>query len=225
MGANYRTANFVVQAETPTMAREVAEAAEHWRRKLALEWLGQELPRWPSPCHVTVHTHEERLPGGYTRLLADGEHYRVWEIILEGPKERILDSVLPHEMTHAVFTTYFRQPAPRWAEEGASTIVEHPSQRLEQQRRFAEILLSGMALPIAELLTLADTDENATVQYVQGYSLTQFLLSQGGKQKFISFLNAGLSGASWTEAVCQQYGYRDMSELQSQWLQWAMPGL
>ncbi len=224
-GANYRTTNFVVQAETPEMAREVATAAEQWRRHLAKEWLGQELPRWPRPCHVTVQADAQRAPSGFTRMLVEGDSYRVWEIILEGPKARILDSVLPHEMTHAVFATHFRKPAPRWAEEGASTVVEHPSQRLQQQRRLAEILFSGMALPLGELLAVADTEENASILYVQGYSLTQFLLTQGDKQKFVGFLNAGLTGTAWTDAVCSHYGFQDMRELQQQWLQWAMPGL
>ena len=38
--------------------------------------------------------------------------------------ERMLHSVLPHEMTHTVFAHHFRYPVPRWADEGGSVLSE-----------------------------------------------------------------------------------------------------
>src|SRR5438105_1020646 len=45
-GAGHRTPNFVVQAATPEIAEQVGEAAEQFRRDLALEWLGRAMPNW-----------------------------------------------------------------------------------------------------------------------------------------------------------------------------------
>jgi hypothetical protein len=148
----------------------------------------------------------------------------VWNISLEGPIARILDSVLPHEMTHAVFATHFRRPLPRWADEGASTLVEHESQRAEQERQLTNSLLSGTALSLSELLAASDAPQTATAAYVQGYSLTQFLLAQGDKHKFVEFLDEGLAGDSWSDAVRNHYGYQSLEELQRLWLEWALPG-
>jgi hypothetical protein len=224
-GAGYRTPNFVVEADTPELARQVGKAAEAWRSRLAKDWLGKELPTWPRPCHVSVRVSSASDPSGQTRLVSDGRKATVQDMLLEGPQARILDSVLPHEMTHAVFATHFRGPLPRWADEGASTVVEHEVQRAQQERRVTEMLLSGSALSVGELFLADDARDHAWAMYAQGYSLTRFLLAQGGKQKFVGFLHEGVSGASWPEAVRRHYGFQSLQELQGQWLAWALPGL
>jgi hypothetical protein len=223
-GANYRTQNFVVEAPSAETARQVAAAAESWRTRLAVDWLGKELPTWTHPCHVTVRVGADLAPNGRTRLLAEANRAQVWNIALEGPLARILDSVLPHEMTHAVFATHFRRPLPRWADEGASTIVEHASQRAEQERRLTGILLSGTALTLAELFVAGDAPETAAAAYLQGYSLTQFLLAHRDKHTFVEFLDEGLAGDSWDDALRNHYGFQSLEELQRLWLQWALPG-
>ena len=48
-----------------------------------------------------------------------------------GTPERILDSVLPHEVTHTVMATHFGQPLPRWADVGICTTVEHAAEPKE----------------------------------------------------------------------------------------------
>jgi hypothetical protein len=224
-GANYRTPNFVVEAQTADLARQIGKSAESWRARLAREWLGKELPTWPRPCHVSVRVAPDRVPNGHTRLITDGRKAAVSEISLEGPVARILDSVLPHEMTHAVFATHFRRPLPRWADEGASTVVEHQVQRAQQERQVTQILLSGTALSVGELLLADPEGDQSWAVYVQGYSLTQFLLVQGGKQRFIGFLDDGIRGVAWSEAVRNHYGFQSFQELQGRWLEWALPGL
>ena len=49
-GSSHRTRHFVVTAPTPEIAKAVAEQAEVYRRDLAVEWLGRELPEWSQPC-------------------------------------------------------------------------------------------------------------------------------------------------------------------------------
>ncbi len=48
---------------------------------------------------------------------------------IEGPLDRLLSSVLPHEITHTVFAHYFRTPVPRWADEGGSVLSEDDLER------------------------------------------------------------------------------------------------
>ena len=52
--ASRRTQNFIIQAPTPQLADAVAEAAERYRRDLAMHWLGKTLTPWPRPCPIRV---------------------------------------------------------------------------------------------------------------------------------------------------------------------------
>jgi hypothetical protein len=225
LGANYRTTNFVVQAPSADLAKQIGASAEQWRRQLALDWLGQELPTWKRPCHISVKADANLAPNGRTRVWVEGNRAVVSSMDLQGPIMRILDSVLPHEMTHAVFATHFPSPAPRWADEGASTIVEHETQREQQERQLAQIFLSGRGFSIAQLFAAGDDPAHAEILYVQGYSLTQFLLALGGKQKFIEFLQEGIAGGQWPQAAFAHYGFESLDDMQGQWVAWALPGL
>ena len=52
--AGYKTTNFVVSAPTPQLAKEIGDQAEVYRKQLAVEWLGKELPAWSiaKTCHT-----------------------------------------------------------------------------------------------------------------------------------------------------------------------------
>ena len=69
MGASYRTQNFIVTAATPTMAREVAVAAEHFRKQLADEWLGYQLQPWQLPITIRVHASGHMRAGGVLSII------------------------------------------------------------------------------------------------------------------------------------------------------------
>ena len=80
---------------------------------------------------MTVQAAPHLGAGGATTFqFQDGEVFG-WRMSIQGSRERMLDSVLPHEITHMIFASHFRQPLPRWADEGGATSVEHAS-RAEQ---------------------------------------------------------------------------------------------
>ena len=76
---------------------------------------------------------------------------------IQGSRQRILDSVLPHEVTHTIFASHFRQPLPRWADEGACTTVEHASERAKQEKMLIEFLPYWVADYLAAWLFLVLT--------------------------------------------------------------------
>ena len=63
-----RSQNFIVSAPTPDFAREVCQAAERYRKELAMEWLGRELPPWEGPCPIQVQVGPHLGAGGATSL-------------------------------------------------------------------------------------------------------------------------------------------------------------
>ena len=123
MGANYRTQNFIVTAASPQLAKEVGDLAEVYRRDLAIEWLGKELPPWQQPCPIQAEAAPHLGAGGQTSFMFQHGVPFGWEMHIYGSRERVLDSVLPHEVTHTIFATHFGRPLPRWADEGACTTV------------------------------------------------------------------------------------------------------
>jgi len=119
--AGYRTTNFTVDAPTPQLAKQIGDSAEQWRSQLSKEWLGKELPNWSKPCPIKAKVASSLGAGGATSFVFDNGEVFGWRMEIQGSRERILDSVLPHEVTHTIFASHFRQPLPRWADEGACT--------------------------------------------------------------------------------------------------------
>ncbi len=150
----YRTPNFVVEAPTPEIAQQVGQYAEHYRKEKAMQWLGQEMPQWPEPCplHVTVTMNGS---GGATSFAFDHGHILGQDMHIEGSLDRLLASVLPHEVTHTVFAYYFRQPVPRWADEGGAVLSEDDIERNRHDQLVRQILNTpGRAIPLRRLFSL-----------------------------------------------------------------------
>ena len=66
MGAQHRTANFIVDADDPQVAQLVGKWAEYYRREKAILWLGQEMPTWQQPCPLRVNVTMDQPKGETT---------------------------------------------------------------------------------------------------------------------------------------------------------------
>lgn len=221
---SFRTTNFVISAPTAGMAEQIGHAAERYRRELAIEWLGKEMPLWSQPCPISAQVAPNLGAGGATSFLFERGEVFGWRMTIQGSLERILDSVLPHEVTHTVFATHFRRPLPRWADEGACTTVEHASERNKQQMMLVDFLRTGRGIPFSKMFAMRDYPNDVMPLYSQGYSLARFLIAQGGKQKFLRFVGDGLRDDDWTRVVERHYGFKDLGHLQNSWLEWVRQG-
>lgn len=224
MGASHRTANFIVRAHSAEIAKEVAQAAEKYRRELAIEWLGKEMPNWYHPCPITVEVGPQLGAGGATSFVFDHGDVFGWQMNIQGSRERILDSVLPHEITHTVFASYFRRPLPRWADEGASSTVEHDSERSKQQRLLIQFLQTHRGIAFNDMFAMKQYPKDILPLYAQGHSLATFLVAQGGKRKFLKYVQAGLETNNWRTATRSHYRFDSLGELQNAWLAWVRRG-
>ena len=222
--AGYRTANFVVEAPSPQLAQKIGDAAEQYRHDLAIEWIGQPLPRWSQPCPITAEVASTLGAGGATRFVFDRGEVFNWTMTIQGSEERILDSVLPHEVTHTIFASHFRQPLPRWADEGACTTVEHPVERARQHRLLIEFLRTGRGISFPEMFAMKEYPADVLPLYSQGYSLARYLIERGGRKRYIQFVGDGLASSDWPESLSQYYGIHDIGKLQTVWLEWVKRG-
>lgn len=223
-GASYRTPNFVVQTSHPDLAQQFAKAAERYRRELAVAWLGKPMPEWSRPCLVTAHVGPHRGAGGATTFLFDGGEVYGWRMTIQGSAQRILDSVLPHEITHMVFACRFRSPLPRWADEGGATSVEHPAERAKHHRMLTQFLRSGRGIAFGRMFAMKEYPADIMPLYAQGYTLTEFLIQHGGRRRFLDFLGDGMQSKGWSAATQRHYGFRDLAALQNGWLDWVGRG-
>ena len=219
-----RSQNFIVTAPTPDFAREVCQAAERYREQLAVEWLGHELPPWTSPCPIQVQVGPQLGAGGATSFVFRGGQPSDWTMTIQGSRERLLDSVLPHEVTHTIFATHFGRPLPRWADEGACTTVEHASERGKQQKLLIQFLKTNRGIAFNHMFAMKEYPPDILPLYAQGFSLARFLIAQGGKRKFVDYVGDGMRTNNWPQATRTHYGYNNLSDLQVTWLDWVRHG-
>ena len=222
----YETANFVItNAPTAEFARELGEAAERWRRDLAILWLGQEMPNWSAKCPIKVKVGNYGASGDTTFKFNYGEVYG-WDMNVQGTRERILDSVLPHEISHTIFASYFRRPLPRWVDEGAATSVEHISERSNYRRLLLEFVDPAVrrAIPFNRMVEMQEYPQDFLPLYSQCNSVAEFLIGQGGHRRFIAFAKDGLDTNDWNAAALKHYGYDNLGDLQVVWIRWVGEG-
>jgi hypothetical protein len=241
--ANYNTDNFAVDAPTPELAKKFGDMAEFYREQKALEWTGERMPRWPNRCPLVV-TITQGSAGGATTFNfgTRGGKSVVTEIRMEirGEAKQLLNSVLPHEVTHTVLANYFGRPVPRWADEGGSVLSENDEERFNHDVRCRELLNAGRGIRCRVLFQMAQYPRDITVLYAQGYSLSSYLVKQGGdgqegRGKFLQFLSIGMSGndprdrgqfekkfhgspESWNEAASKVYRFDSVDALEEAWL-------
>jgi len=223
-GRSCRSQNFIVSAPTSRFAQQVCAEAERFRRELAIEWLGRELPPWQDKCPIRVKVAPSLGAGGATSFVFINNQPRRWNMEIQGSYQRVLDSVLPHEITHTIMATHFGRPLPRWADEGAATSVEHTSERNKQDKLLIEFLTTNRGIAFNRMFAMREYPRDILPLYSQGYSLARYLIARGGKRKFVDYVGDGMRWNNWTRATEKHYGMQSLSELQVTWLDWVKVG-
>lgn len=224
MGAGYRTQNFVVHTADARQAAAFGQAAEQYRKDLAVSWLGGALPNWSQPCPITVTVGPQLGAGGATTFVFQHGEVFGWRMSIQGPYERVLDSVLPHEITHMIFATHFRRPLPRWADEGGATTVEHSSEKAKHKQMLLQFLRSNRGIAFNQMFAMTEYPPDIMPLYAQGYSLAELLIERGGRRKYVDFLADGMDDNRWSAALKKHYGIADLGTLQNTWLAWVRDG-
>ncbi|HAC91999.1 MAG TPA: hypothetical protein DCF63_15445 [Planctomycetaceae bacterium] len=219
--------NFIVFASSADWAGQVAEVAEQQRRDLAIHWFGRELPPWSQRCPIHVQDAANLGAGGETRFALSRGVPGNWMMSVQGTRERILDSELPHEITHTLFATYFgrlNKYVPRGADEGAATTVEHEAEKKKHRHFLKQFLKTGRGLAFNEMFRLKEYPQDILPLYAQGHSAVQFLIDQADPQHFIHFLEFGMQSENWSASLDKFYAYASIGEFQISWNQWLVDG-
>jgi hypothetical protein len=217
MGADFRTTNFTVISADPQVCKLVGQWAEHYRKEKAIQWLGREMPNWPEPCPLRVTVNMEG-PSGETEFTFGYGGVSSQRMQIRGPLDRLIYSVLPHEVTHTIFAYHFKSPVPRWADEGGSVLSEDDAERDRHDKLARSILNKGQQFQMRTLLSLKQYPPNVMCLYAQGYSVSDFLVKRSNKQHFLNFVGHGMQHG-WDNASKSYFGHNNVEELEQAWLQ------
>lgn len=215
-GAQGRTANFVVRSNDG-QSQLYAERAEQWYQRLAEDWLGQPLGPLPQPAAIDVVI-DTTSGGGSTSMAYLPQGAEQFSGTWRGNSERMLDSVIPHEVFHIVSARRFGRPLPRWIDEGICMTVESSEAQGTQWKCLAQCLNSNRGLPFNQMLAATEYPADVMAFYAQSWSLTRFLLAHGGKPKLVAFA-ADTIDVGTPAALQKHYGYT-VNELQPAWVSW-----
>lgn len=214
--ATARSTNFVVETARQDDADEFARLAEVYRKQKALDWLGKEMPPWKQPCRLRVTVTGNGAGGATTFDFAGRDVFQ--EMQIEGSRERLKNSVLPHEVTHTVFAHHFRQPVPRWADEGGAVYSEDDLERTRHDKLCKQILNSGEGIQLKALFRMKEYPRQVMTLYAQGYSVTRFLVEKSDRQTFLNFVSDGMQHG-WDAACQEYYQFRNVDELEKGWIE------
>lgn len=218
--------NFEVVAPTRQLAETFAKAAEQYRKEKAMEWLGDEMPRWKDRCPLVVEVNPTRTGGATTFTFSPRGGVVQQDMKIFGKVDQLLESVLPHEVTHTVLAQHFGVPVPRWADEGGSVLSENDSERLEHDIKCREFLNAERGIPLRHLFPMEKYPKDTIVLYAQGFSVSNYLIDMGGgglkgRKKFLDFVSAGMAKGSrgWDTAVKSYYNFDGVDDLQEKWIE------
>ena len=220
LAATFRTSNFIVHADSAVFARQVGEAAEQYRKDLAILWLGEVLPNWSNPCVVTVKTGESLGPGGETVFTYCNNEVFDWKMTAQGSEARVLDSVLPHEITHTILASYLKAPAPRWIDEGMATSVEADAERTNYRTMLADYLHSRKGIAFNDMVAMKEYPVDLMPFYSQSFSVCEYLILIGGRRRLVEFAKEGARTNDWNGALRRYYEGRSLGDLQLEWVAW-----
>lgn len=209
--------NFVVTAPDSEIANEVLTKSEQFRKEVAKEWLGEELP--PSIGRVMIDVQIAAADEGKTWAIDRPERsfHMVW---LNTTRERASGSMLKHEMTHVVLATEMPGRLPAWANEGAASLADDHERIGIRRRTIAWFARTGNWPSLERILDAPNITADDKASYSVSASLAGFLLTRGDKQQFLRFAVDGKS-TGWHSALHNHYGINGVRELAQHWQNWA----
>ncbi len=200
-------------------AREVLRAAEAWRREIAREWLGEELP--PSVGLTTINVSFSDLRDAGLTWAKDDPKIKYHTLYLTSTPDGALGSTMAHEMVHVVLATRFPHPhrLAAWLEEGIASSYDDDARQATRQRTLSWLITAGKWPDLRGLLDSPNIDARDGAAYAAAASLTAFLLQCGDKRTLLEF-GQYANQAGWDAALSRYYRISGTADLQRRWQQW-----
>jgi beta-lactamase regulating signal transducer with metallopeptidase domain len=204
-------------------AEDMAAKAEELRKELALSWIGHTLSQEQATCKINVLVGDNLASGGATTFFFSGGKASGFQMQLQGPRDRILNDHLPHEIMRMILAAHFNRPVDRWADNGISQMVESAASRENAEKQLTTLDQGGRLYSLAELFRITDYPSDVLPIHFQGYSVIRFLVEQhGGKQKAIEFIEIAMADGE-EEAIREHYGFATIEAFEEAWRAATLP--
>jgi hypothetical protein len=213
--------NFVVLAPDQASAAMVLAKANEYRKQLALEWVGEELP--PSIGQTMIHVEYSKSEDSALTWPIDSRQRTMHKLWLTTTPDKVTGKALYHEMTHIVLNTRFPERLPAWADEGAASMKDDDDRRATRERILAWYAKSGNWPALETVLDAPVISADNRAAYSVASSLTQYLLTRGDRSTFLEFAQSG-KARGWDRALKQYYKIAGVRDLESAWQAWIKPG-
>lgn len=159
---------------------------------------------------------ESLLRGGSSRGGSGGASGRqVWRYGIE--------SVLPHELTHAVISEFFAgQPTPRWLHEAVAGRFEQTRDHYGEAARLARKAVAGEYFRMRDLFDQKSYPERIALFYEQSATVALYLFEAGPEAMhvFLSELAAGNDHDAACAAALGIPKENAVEEFERRWVEW-----
>jgi hypothetical protein len=209
--------NFVVLAPDQGTAEFVLARANEYRKQVAVEWLGEELP--PSVGQTVVHVEYSTTEDSALTWPIDSPRRTMHKLWLTTAPDKAGGKVLHHEITHVVLNTQFPGSLPAWSDEGAASMKDDEERKAVGERILAWYVKSGNWPALETVLEAPAINASNQAAYAIAASLTQYLLTRGDRSTFLKFAQSG-KARGWDLALKEQYKIDSVKDLQAAWQAW-----
>ncbi len=209
--------NFVVTAPTREFANEILLIANAARTEIARDWVGSDaaerIPR--SGIEVTVDRQQQ-----WAGLQIRGEKdQRVFTIVLSTDEVATAHASLRHEVAHLILHSIFDDRLPAWADEGVACSEDSKNVVKTLRRTTSWYPLTGKWPKLGSVLNRKKIEATDYQEYALSWSLTQFFLDRGSKEKLLKFAVEG-KATNWNTVLRKYYSISNEKELQELWQEW-----
>jgi len=218
-----RTTNFIVCASNGTVARQVADACEAARKKLALAWFGEELPDWPSPCQVKIKLANNH-GGGSTSFAFQNGQATDFTASWQGTPQALVSDVVPHEVMHTLLATRYGRRLPRWIDEAIAQCNEGPVGKTNQWHSLIQSLHARRGIPFNQILSQMEYPRDFRAFYAQSHWMGEFLMLKAGPRSLVKLLDTYFANGDWQRSFQEVYGFKSIGEFQTNWNAWVSAG-
>ena len=222
------TPSFRIFHNDEALARKAASRAEAARRAAGKLWTGTEpTAPWSPKCDLYLYPTAELFAAqtlqpaespGFSTAGLEGGRVTARMVKLRADYPKMLDAVLPHEVTHIVLADLFpMKQIPRWADEGMSVLSEPATEQALRVRDLAGPIRTDILFRL-DVLMAADYPSGAhwALYYAQSVSLTRYLVGQGTPQQFVKFVR-GSQEQGIEVALRAVYRIESIAELERRW--------
>jgi hypothetical protein len=225
------TSNFrILSYGTQGVSRETANACEALREQLAILWLSgaNRATGWMPKCDIVLHPSDDayirevgvggRLTLGSSLIERRHGQIAIRRIDIKATQPSWQTGALGHELTHVILADRFSgQSLPRWLDEGIAIMADSAEKQAQHLLDLRNAMASRGEFRVVELIALADYPPARRwgAFYGQSTSLVQYLVEQGGAERFLEFVE--LSFEQGYEAALHHVYHFGVAELERGW--------